>query len=293
MTATPIPRTLALMFFGDLECTYLKDRPANRAPVRTSVLSPSNIAQAYDAVRLEVSKGRQAYVVCPLVGTGKAEDDEERMRSGTRLAMGEDLSDPRAATARAAFLAEKVFPDFEVGLLTGRMRSEEKIDVMDRFRSGAIQVLVATTVIEVGVDVPNATVMVIDGADCFGLSQLHQLRGRVGRGDEPGQVFLVADTTDEVVDERMRILSTTDDGFELASCDLAMRHEGDVLGSRQSGRSTLSLVDVTRDGRLIEVAHAEAVRLLDKDPGLAAPEHRLLAFEVERLSRRMETGGEA
>ena len=187
-----------------------------------------------------------------------------------------------AATKEAAYLQSHVFADHRVELLHGRMASSEKQAVMDRFRRGETQVLVATTVIEVGVDVPNATVMIVEDADRFGLAQLHQLRGRVGRGEKPAEVHLVSASKSEAALARLAAMERTDDGFELASFDLSLRREGDILGNRQHGASALKLVNVVRDGKIVEAAHADALALLEEDPELDLPEHRALAREVRR-----------
>ena len=175
-----------------------------------------------------------------------------------------------------------MFADWRVELLHGRLPASEKQEVMRRFSEGLTQVLVATTVIEVGVDVPNATVMIVEDADRFGLAQLHQLRGRVGRGEKPAEVHLVSASKSEAALARLAAMERTDDGFELASFDLSLRREGDILGNRQHGASALKLVNVVRDGKIVEAAHADALALLEEDPELDLPEHRALAREVRR-----------
>ena len=210
-----------------------------------------------------MSDGQQGYVVCALV------DESES-------------AEARAATREYERLSTKVFPKLRVGLLTGRMRGAEKARVMREFRSGDIDVLVATTVIEVGVDVPNASVMIVENAERFGLAQLHQLRGRVGRGDVTGEVFLLADPKTAEGRDRMDALVSTSDGFELAEIDLRLRGEGQVLGDRQHGLPALRLASVVTDGELIEVARADARALVDDDPHLTAPEHGPLLRELRR-----------
>ena len=279
MTATPIPRTLALTLYGDLDRSYLRQRPVPGAGVTTRVIAKRDRADAYEAMRQALAAGRQAYVVCPLVGT-KADGDAEADAAAEALAAGEDPSDARAATREAEVLARSVFPEARVGLLTGRMKPQEKAEVMDAFRSGATQVLVSTTVIEVGVDVPNATVMLIEDGERFGLAQLHQLRGRVGRGSHPGTVFIAASTSSKAARERLGALEATSDGFELAEYDLRLRREGDVLGSKQSGDAHLAFVDLARDADLLEAAHALVGDMLADDPNLERPEHRPVRDEV-------------
>ena len=292
MTATPIPRSLALTLYGDLSTSYIRTRPVSRPETTTQVVSRDARGVAYDAIRAAVAQGRQAYIICPLVGLSR-EQRARRSESGEMqlsLSGGSDISDPKAAEEEAQFLARKVFPQYTVGLLTGHMGATEKRMVMDAFRDREIDVLVATTVVEVGVDVPNATVMMVEDAERFGLSQLHQLRGRVGRGEYPGQVFLVADPGKDDTDAqaRMDALVSTNDGFALAEADLKARREGDVLGSRQHGAETLKLVNVVDDAELIALAHDDALRILADDPALSHDEHTALARELETVFSRYD-----
>lgn len=265
MTATPIPRSLALTLYGDLEASYLRERPGGRAAdhVTTRVVPMNGRADAYAAVRQAVGRGQQAYIVCALV-------DES------------DATQAKAATAEARRLQRQVFSELRVGLLTGQMPAADKATVMDRFRSGEIDVLVATTVIEVGVDVPRATVMIIEDAERFGLAQLHQLRGRVGRGEEPGEVLLFADPKTADARARMDAIASTNDGFELAELDLKLRGEGEVLGDRQSGLPGLRLASLATDSELLESSRADAQAIIARDPDLTQPHHRPLRVDVER-----------
>ena len=301
LTATPIPRSLALALFGNMELSYLRHRPSTAAGRTTAVVSKQERGRAYDAAREALARGEQVYVVCPLVGQSTQERDERAGKRAEREG-DEDVyayaaisiegdgdyggDDIAAAEREAEFLQRTTFSDWKVELLCGRMSGSEKQAVMERFRSGETQVLVATTVIEVGVDVPNATVMIIEDADRFGLSQLHQLRGRVGRGSKPGQVFLVSASRTETALARLSAMESTDDGLELAAFDLSLRREGDILGNRQSGASTLKLVNVVRDAKVIEAAHADAVAILDEDPELALPEHQALSREIRLAFNR-------
>ena len=301
LTATPIPRSLALALFGNMELSYLRHRPSTAAGRTTAVVSKQERGRAYDAAREALARGEQVYVVCPLVGQSTQERDERAGKRAEREG-DEDVyayaaisiegdgdyggDDIAAAEREAEFLQRTTFSDWKVELLCGRMSGSEKQAVMERFRSGETQVLVATTVIEVGVDVPNATVMIIEDADRFGLSQLHQLRGRVGRGSKPGQVFLVSASRTETALARLAAMEGTDDGLELAAFDLSLRREGDILGNRQSGASTLKLVNVVRDAKVIEAAHADAVAILDEDPELALPEHQALSREIRLAFNR-------
>lgn len=284
MTATPIPRTLALSLYGDLEISYLRQRPVKGAGVSTRVVAKRNRGDAYQAMREELDRGRQAYVVCPLVGTSeqRGDDGEVLDEAAAGLAAGEDPSDPKAAQREAEVLQKQVFRGYTVGLLTGRMRPDEKAAVMADFRAGAIQVLVSTTVVEVGVDVPNATVMLIEDGERFGLAQLHQLRGRVGRGKHPGTVFIATDAKSPNAKARMAALERTTDGFELAEEDLRLRREGDIMGARQSGDAALRFVDLARDADLIEAARGEMRTLMDADPQLRNVENRPVRAEVIR-----------
>ena len=308
LTATPIPRTLALALFGNLTLTYLKHRPHEGARRETHVLAKSERGRAYDAAREALSRGEQVYVVCPLVGKDAGERDAMASSQATSsrdageadeayhpvVAIEDDgdlaEDDVAAATREAAMLQESTFSDWRVELLHGGLPSAEKDAVMARFRANETQVLVATTVIEVGVDVPNATVMIVEDADRFGLSQLHQLRGRVGRGDKPASVFLVSASKQEVALERLRAMETCDDGFELASIDLSLRREGDVLGNRQSGATSLKLVNVVRDRGVIEAAHADARAMLESDPDLTEPDHAALGREVRLIMGAARAG---
>ncbi len=265
MTATPIPRTLALTLYGDLDVSVIDEMPPGRQPVRTEWKPPERRHEAYDFVRREVAKGRQAFIICPLV------EESEALQA-------------RAATAEFERLRREVFPDLRLALLHGRMSAREKDEAMRRFRDREVDILVSTAVVEVGVDVPNATVMLVEGADRFGLAQLHQFRGRVGRGSEASYCILLADDPSEEAQERLRIMASTTNGFELAEADLRLRGPGEFFGTRQAGMPDLRMADLL-DVRAIELAREEAMRLLEADPWLERPEHRLLR---ERALRMME-----
>jgi ATP-dependent DNA helicase RecG len=258
MTATPIPRTLALTVYGDLDVSDLTVLPANRKPVITRRIPEERASEAYTRLTRLLREGRQAYVVCPLI------EQSETSRA-------------RAAEAEAERLREHELREFRVGCLHGRLRTADRRELMSRFKSGELDVLVATTVIEVGVDVPNATVMIVQEADRFGLAQLHQLRGRVGRGAEQSYCLLVSRPTEELTEtavERLDAMVATTDGFELAERDLEIRGEGQLLGARQSGFSDLRFVRLRRDQKLLERA---------RDAALVVPDEGLLADEVDRL----------
>lgn len=273
MTATPIPRSLALARYGGMTLGYLRQAPGTQAGRTTTVCHFSEEGIAYDALRAALERGEQAYVICPLIGVDLPEPSREGTvdeASGFEYAAIEwgidhdEAGAPLSAAAlHAQVLQEQIVPAARVGLLHGKLAFAEKQRIMDEFRSGVIDVLVSTTVVEVGVDVPNATVMIIEDADRFGLAQLHQLRGRVGRGDRPGKVFLVSRSRAPQSLERLEMLERTEDGFRLSEEDLALRREGDVLGDRQHGRSPLRLVSVVRDAPVIEAAYRDAKECLD------------------------------
>jgi ATP-dependent DNA helicase RecG len=256
MTATPIPRTLALTTYGELDVTVMRDRPPGRAPIATTVRPESRRDEVWQFVRGELEAGRQAYVIYPLV------EESEKI-------------EVRDATAMADHLAQAVFPEWPVGLLHGRLAPDAKARVMDAFGSGRLRVLVATTVVEVGVDVPNATVIVVEHAERFGLSQLHQLRGRVGRGSAPGHCVLLYQSplTDDAR-ARLKAIADSGDGFALAEQDLILRGPGDVFGTRQAGMPTLRIGDLVRDAAILVRAREEASRWLDEtradDPAVRA-----------------------
>jgi ATP-dependent DNA helicase RecG len=256
MTATPIPRTLALTLYGDLDVSVIDELPPGRKPIITKARTESARRQIYAFLREQVAEGRQIYVVYPLV------EESEQM-------------DLKAATDMAARLQRETFADLTVGLLHGRMNGEEKEAVMARFKTGKIDVLVATTVIEVGIDVPNASVMLIEHAERFGLSQLHQLRGRVGRGPWKSYcILLTSGRLGEDAQKRVRAMEETTDGFRIAEVDLQLRGPGEFFGTRQSGLPEFRVADLLRDGRILEEARGEALRIIGADPELREPAHR-------------------
>jgi ATP-dependent DNA helicase RecG len=265
MTATPIPRTLSLTLYGDLEVSVIDELPPGRQPVETYVVDPAERDGAYEEVRRELEEGRQAYVICPLVEESEA------------------LEEVRAAEELREELAEEVFPDRRVGLLHGRMKAQGKREVMASFRAGEIEVLVATVVVEVGVDVANASAIVIEGAERFGLSQLHQLRGRVCRGIHPPKCFLVGDPKTDDSARRLEALAEHQDGFKLSEVDLAIRGEGTLFGSRQSGMPDLKVAKLLRDIDVLVEARREAFALVAEDPTLKRPDHGPLRREIREL----------
>jgi ATP-dependent DNA helicase RecG len=267
MTATPIPRTLTLTLYGELDVSVIDELPPGRKPVRTHWKTPEERLKVYAGVRKLVEEGRQAYVICPLI------DESDKLQV-------------RAAEEMAEHLQKDVFPDLRVGLLHGRMKPAEKEAIMDAFRAGEMDILVSTTVIEVGVDVPNAAVIVIEDADRFGLAQLHQLRGRVGRSDHQSYCVLIANPKSEDAQRRMEIMTRTNNGFLIAEEDLRIRGPGEIYGTRQSGMPSFRVADLVKDMRLLEVARQEAFHLLEHDPDLSRPEHAALREAVERFRHR-------
>ena len=264
MSATPIPRTLGLLMYGDLDISILDELPPGRKPVKTRCITGKKRADLYGFLDREIDSGRQVYIVCPAI--------EDAGGSGLN-----------AVKSYYEDIAKAYLPDRRVGLMHGKLKPKEKAEVMDDFKSGRLDALVSTTVIEVGVDVPNATVMVIENAERYGLSALHQLRGRVGRGAAESWCFLVSDNASESVQKRLKFLCSTSDGFAVAQYDLETRGPGDFFGSRQHGLPTLQIADLMNDTRTLHAAQSEAAALLTEDPLLERPEHALLARQVEQM----------
>ena len=272
MTATPIPRSLSLTIYGDLDLTLIDELPAGRKPVRTIIRPTICREQVYSMIRRELEKGHQAFIIYPLVEEG---DDEEK--------------EGRAAIEGREFLQNQVFPDRKVALLHGRMKGSEKDEILEKFKDHEYDILVSTSVIEVGVDVPNATVMVIEGANRFGLAQLHQFRGRVGRGDAQAVCILIPEKENALENERLKAMAETNDGFKLAEMDLEMRGPGDFIGKRQSGLREMKLASMS-DVRLIEKARSEAMKLFESDPDLSKPEDAMLKARVIETASAQSKG---
>ena len=272
MSATPIPRTLALMIYGDLDISVIDELPPGRQTVDTFAVPDSYHTRVFNFIRKHVAAGRQAYIVCPLVGTADTIPNEKK-----------------AVTDYTARLQQEVFPDLRVGCVHGKMKAAEKEKVMTAFAAGELDILVSTTVIEVGVDVPNATIMVIENAEQFGLSQLHQLRGRVGRGQHKSYCILFSDVKNEATRTRLKAMTDTNDGFKIAQEDLNLRGPGDFFGQRQHGLPNLKVADLKCNMELMHQARAAADEMLASDPELTKSEHRAIAEKIQAL---FETAGD-
>jgi ATP-dependent DNA helicase RecG len=263
MTATPIPRSLALTIYGDLDISVMDEMPLGRKPVETHIAYPIERERVYTLIRSQVENGYQAFIIYPLVEQGSNEDSKAAVEEHKRL-------------------QKEIFPNLKIGLLHGRMAPDDKENVMRKFRDKEFNILVSTSVVEVGVDIPNATVMVIEGANRFGLAQLHQFRGRVGRGQEQSYCILIPETSDAAENERLLAMESTNDGFVLAEHDLNQRGPGEFLGTRQSGFTELRLANIT-NVRLIDKAQTYAHQVLKNDPTLSAPEHQLMLDALEHF----------
>ncbi|HIS49323.1 MAG TPA: ATP-dependent DNA helicase RecG [Candidatus Gallacutalibacter pullistercoris] len=270
MSATPIPRTLALMIFGDLDISILDELPPGRQKIETFAITSDKRERAFGYVKKHLDRGLQGYMICPLIEEGQ--------------------SDMASVTQYRDMLEEGAFSGYRIGILHGRMKPREKDAVMAQFSSGELDLLVSTTVVEVGVDVPNAVIIVIENAERYGLSQLHQLRGRVGRGHEKSTCILISDAQNEEAVTRLRVMCSTSDGFRIADEDLKLRGPGDFFGSRQHGLPQLSIADMAQDITLLKLAQEEARHLLHEDPDLEQPEHRGLRAETRRLFEKVGDG---
>jgi ATP-dependent DNA helicase RecG len=265
MTATPIPRTLAIAFFGSLDLSILDEMPKNRKPISTKIVPPTGRKEIYNFIRSQIDSGRQVFVIFPLVEESKA------------------LSEVKAATEEHKKL-EEIFPAYAIGLMHGRLKPKEKETVMREFKDKKTQILVSTSVVEVGIDVPNATVMIIENAERFGLSQLHQFRGRVGRSEHQSYCFLFTETNTEKSLERLRALEKTNDGFEISKIDLELRGPGQFFGHIQSGLPDITMENLT-NVKLIKFAREEAQNVLATDPQLK--KHPLLADALRKFSEKI------
>jgi ATP-dependent DNA helicase RecG len=272
MTATPIPRTLALTVYGDLDVSILDEMPPGRLPIDTRVIYINERERAYAFIRKQILEGRQAFIICPLV------EESDRIEA-------------KAAVDEHARLQKHVFPDLKLGLLHGRMKADEKDQVMESFRNGETQIVVSTSVVEVGVDIPNASVVLIEGANRFGLAQLHQFRGRVGRGAHQSFCLLISEADPKTPDVRLKAMEETQDGFVLAEKDLEIRGPGEFLGTRQSGFGELRMAKVT-DVPLIALARRESDAVFAEDPNLQKPEHKLMSERLAEFWKNFEGAGD-
>jgi ATP-dependent DNA helicase RecG len=263
MSATPIPRTLALTVYGDLDLSILDEMPPGRIPVKTKWLAAQERESAYRFIRRHINEGRQAFVICPLIEESEA-------------------IDAKAAVEEYEHLRNEIFPDLQerVGLIHGKMRTGEKDAVMNSFRDHQLDILVATSVVEVGIDVPNATMMLIEGADRFGLAQLHQFRGRVGRSSHQSYCMLLAEKSGSASDERLKVIEDTQDGFKLAEADLMLRGPGEFFGTKQSGLPDLHVAQLT-DVKLLDQARQVAQTVFEQDPDFEQHENQLLKKGME------------
>lgn len=269
MTATPIPRTLALSLYGDLDLSVIDEMPQGRKKVETRVIAPENRQKAYDFIRLQIESGRQAFVICPLIETQTTQNSLF------------DL-DKKSAVEEYLKLSKNIFPDLKIGLLHGRLKSKEKDEVMKKFSAGYIDILVSTAVVEVGIDIPNAAVIMVEGAERFGLAQLHQFRGRVGRSKFQSFCFLFSESNSEISQKRLQAMTACQSGFELAEIDLKLRGPGDLAGIKQSGMPDLKMASLS-DIILVKKARKAAEKIiidgLEKYPELSK---KLQEFETER-----------
>ncbi|MBX4190247.1 DNA helicase RecG, partial [Candidatus Parcubacteria bacterium] len=281
MTATPIPRTLALTIYGDLDISIIKEKPKNRQKIITKIVTPTQRREAYQFIRSQVKEGRQVFVVCPRIEL--SDPKEEIKTKGNRQSKMNVLwADVKAVQEEYKKLSEEVFPDLKVAMLHGKMKPKEKQEIMTRFKSGLAHILVSTSVIEVGVDIPNATIMMIENSERFGLAQLHQFRGRIGRGEHQSYCLLFSSSAEKNINQRLKALVDTDDGFVLAEKDMAIRGPGEFIGSKQSGLPDLAMASLA-NVELIKKARAEARTLLKEDPNLI--QYPLLKQQLERFEK--------
>ena len=273
MSATPIPRTLALIIYGELDISILDELPPGRQKIETYAVTSELRQRAYNYVKKHLDAGRQGYIICPLVDEGE---------SDTELA---------SAVKYADELQRGDFRGYTVGLMHGKMKSVDKKKVMESFSKGETQLLVSTTVIEVGVDVPNAVIMVIENAERFGLSQLHQLRGRIGRGQYKSTCILITDAKNDTAQRRMKVMETTTDGFKIADEDLRLRGPGEFFGSRQHGLPEMKIADMLKDRSTLEETQRAAKEIMAHDPELSSPESTALKNEIQRLFDAVGSAG--
>jgi len=285
MTATPIPRTLALTIYADLDVSLIDEMPAGRKPIETKIVPPKERNLAYEFIRSKLRDGDQAFVICPRI-------EPQDQRKSDFLGKSDFLkAEMKSVKEEYKKLKEKIFPEFEIGIMHGKLTPKEKEETMRRFRGDEIKLLVSTSVVEVGVDVPNATIMMIEGAERFGLAQLHQFRGRVGRSDKKSYCFILAGSYSANIFRRLKALTTAKTGFELAEYDLEFRGPGELFGTRQHGMPPFRIADLARDLDLLQEARGDAQTLVTTDPGLSHPDHaRLRRMMLVRYGKALELG---
>ena len=283
MSATPIPRTLALIMYGDLEVSVVNELPPGRQKIDTFAVNSSYKQRIYEFTRKLINEGGLAFIVCPLVGEDEEDEDEVPLVDGA-------INNMKSVKAYYKELSEKIYPDIPLGFIHGKMRSEEKDTIMEQFRSGEIKILISTVVIEVGVNIPDAVLMIIENAERFGLSQLHQLRGRVGRGDKKSYCVLFSDNESENSKKRLDIMCKTNDGFEIAKKDIEIRGPGDLFGEKQSGNVKFKLADLALDTEILYAASKAAKEALENNPNLDSPENYRLKLAVEEMFHSDEPG---
>lgn len=262
MSATPIPRTLALTVFGDLELSLINELPKNRKPIITKAVSPSQRQKAYEFIREQIKKGRQAYVICPRIEPSLENEEEKQLSFKEKINL-----EVKSVKEEYEKLSKKIFPDLKIGMLHGKMKAQEKNKVISDFRDGKIDILVSTSVVEVGIDVPNANIMVIEGSEHFGLAQLYQFRGRVGRGEHQSYCFLFSNLQSKTTQQRMKALIQAKNGLQLAEIDLKLRGPGQFLGEEQTGMPDLAM-KALQNPQLVKVARETAYSLIEQDPQL-------------------------
>ncbi len=283
MSATPIPRTLSLTLFGDLDISLITELPKNRKEIITKAVAPENRLKAYAFIRGQVKKGRQVFVICPRIESSdtRISADSENLEADKR---GNNLWETKAVKEEYEKLSKKIFPDLRVAMLHGRMKSKEKGEVMKSFAEKQSDILVSTSVVEVGVDIPNATIMMIEGADRFGLAQLYQFRGRVGRGEHQSFCFLFTDSGSRSTQERLKSIVEAKNGFELAEKDLKLRGPGEFLGTTQTGIPDIAM-KALQNPELVKTAREAAAKILEKDPALK--NYPLLSKRLEQFKKEI------
>jgi ATP-dependent DNA helicase RecG len=293
MSATPIPRTLMLSIFGDLDLSLITELPSGRKIIQTKIVPPTGRTAAYDFIRSEIKNGRQAFVICPRIDPAEEENDDEKIggisiaKSSAKIRALQTALDLRSVKEEFEKLSKKIFPDLRIAMLHGQMKAKEKEDVMRKFKDREYDVIVCTSVVEVGVDVPNATIMMIEGAERFGLAQLYQFRGRVGRGEHQSYCFLMADSAAKATNARLKAILEAKNGFELAEKDLALRGPGQFFGQIQTGLPDVAM-EALRDPELVKHSREAAIKILQDDPSFKKTPLLRKKFETFRAKLHRE-----